>query len=420
MRQQFWAAVIGTVWPVIAVHAQDRDPAPPELGTAVVPAKTARLPIIPIPDIGTDPNSGTTVGLLPVWLSSNDKGEISRIIAPDFLHNPYFGYGGDARIFAYPSADTQWSITGGAKQRVERGVDAEYETGRLRQSEWSLGVGLQYSRIGTPRFYGIGNETPASAESVYTQEQGRAEMRLGFNITPAWQLRETIRYEIVDVLPGHLTEVASLPTRFGNILGVGTSESLLERFSASYDTRDDLTVPKHGAQLVAYVGIASRAGVLNDNSYSEAGIDGRIFVPLGAKTVLAAHAALRYLPEAEHVPFWALSTIGGDRSEIGGVQPLRAYGAGRYYDRDSFSTTVEVRRNVYSFNAMSTHVDLEAAPFIDSGRVFGTGGTFPLSQLHTIGGVGIRGIAPPFVVGYVDLGYGDDGLAVFSGINYPF
>lgn len=408
---------------MLGAHAQETptqsaNPAPPGLGSAAVPQQ--KLPVLPIPDIGTDPNSGTTVGLLPVWLIPNGEGQISRIIAPDFIHNPYFGYGADARIFAYPSKDTQWSLTGDIKERIERGFDAEYETGRLRESEWSFSVGLQYSRIGTPRFYGIGNDTPESAESVYTDEQGRAEMRLGFNLTPAWQLRETIRYLVVDVLPGQLAQVPSLQTKFGNILGVGTSEQLLERVSVSYDTRDDLTVPKRGVQLVAYAGIASRAGVLNDNSYSETGVDGRIFVPLDTATVLAIHAALRYLPDAEHVPFWALSTIGGDRSEIGGVQPLRGYGAGRYYDRDAFSGTIELRRNVFSFNAMATHVDLEASPFIDTGQVFSDAGSFPLAHLHTIGGVGIRGIAPPFVVGYVDIGYGSEGVAIFSGINYPF
>ncbi len=417
MRRVFWATLIGAAWPILGAHAQQASKVPPELGTAANPV---REPVIPIPDIGTDPNSGTTVGLLPVWLSSNDQGQISRIIAPDILHNPYFGYGGDARIFAYPSADTQWSITGGLKERVERGFDAEYETGRLRTSEWSLAVGAQYSRIGTPRFYGFGNRSLTSDETVYTDERGRIEMLLGLNFTPAWQLRETIRYLIVDVLPGQLSKVPSLQTRYGHIPGVGTSHSLLERISLSYDTRDDLTVPKHGMQVVAYAGIASRAGVLNDNSYSETGVDARVFVPLGTDTVLAAHAALRYLLSAHHVPFWALSTIGGDRSEIGGVQPLRGYGAGRYYDRDSFSGTLEVRRNVFSFNAMATHVDLELAPFIDTGRVFARAGTVPFSRLHTIGGLGIRGIAPPFVVGYVDLGYGTEGLAIFSGINYPF
>ena len=29
-------------------------------------------------------------------------------------------------------------------------------------------------------------------------------------------------------------------------------------------------------------------------------------------------------------------------------------------------------------------------------------------------------VASPFVVGYVDIGFGPERLAVFSGINYPF
>jgi hypothetical protein len=44
----------------------------------------------------------------------------------------------------------------------------------------------------------------------------------------------------------------------------------------------------------------------------------------------------------------------------------------------------------------------------------------PLSGLHPVGGVGFRGIATPFVVGYVDIGYGNEGVAFFSGVNYPF
>ncbi|HEV2551943.1 MAG TPA: hypothetical protein VGU20_31840 [Stellaceae bacterium] len=36
------------------------------------------------------------------------------------------------------------------------------------------------------------------------------------------------------------------------------------------------------------------------------------------------------------------------------------------------------------------------------------------------GGVGFRAIARPFIVGYLDIGYGAEGSAIFSGINYPF
>jgi outer membrane protein assembly factor BamA len=154
--------------------------------------------------------------------------------------------------------------------------------------------------------------------------------------------------------------------------------------------------------------------------YSEAGVDARAFWPINPDTVLATHTALRYLPTTHRVPFWALSSIGGDQSEIGGDQPLRGYGTGRYYDRDSFSASVELRRRVWTFNAVSTNVDLELAPFLDLGRVFSQTSTFPLTQLHPVGGLGFRGIARPFVVGYVDIGYGSEGIAVFTGINYPF
>ncbi len=173
-------------------------------------------------------------------------------------------------------------------------------------------------------------------------------------------------------------------------------------------------------EWVVYGGLASHRGIFNDSVYSETGIDGRDFWPLSPNTILATHVALRYLPSMNRVPFWALSGIGGEQSIIGGEQPLRGFGVGRYYDRNSFSATAELRHKVMTINAVSSHVELEVAPFVDLGRVFSDSSAFPLSQLHAVAGVGVRGIARPFVVGYVDFGYGSQGLAVFTGINYPF
>jgi hypothetical protein len=69
---------------------------------------------------------------------------------------------------------------------------------------------------------------------------------------------------------------------------------------------------------------------------------------------------------------------------------------------------------------MGTHGILEIAPFIDAGKVFANANQDPLLPLHPVGGLGFRGIAEPFVVGYVDVGWGGEGPAFFSGINYPF
>jgi len=377
-------------------------------------------PFLPIPLIGVDPDSGTTLGLLPVKLVTDENSDIRRIIAPDILHNPFFGFGGHARVYDYPSEDTQWSAVAGINQRVQRNFDGEFQTGRLREQRWSINASLVFLQDGTPRFFGIGNDTRNGAETDYTQRQELVQFQLGLNLTHAWQLLYTARIQFVNVSAGTLQGIASLQSRFGDIFGVGNGQQVLHRISIGYDTRDNITAPSRGMEWVAYAGSAARTGFFNDSMYTEAGIDGRDFWQIRPGTVLATHASLRYLPTLHLVPFWALSSLGGDQSAIGGDQPLRGYGAGRYYDRDAFSATAELRQRVATINAVSSHVELELTPFIDVGRVFEDSSTFPLSQLHGIAGVGVRGLARPFVVGYVDFGYGDKGLAVFTGINYPF
>jgi len=380
----------------------------------------ATAPFIPVPEIAVDPDSGTTLGLIPTWIKTDDNHEIRRIIAPDVLYNPYFGYGVHGRVYGYTSGDEQWSVVAGVKERVEREFEAEYQLGRQRLQRWSINTSLISDRDGTPRFYGIGNESPAIAETNYTNQQQRAQVQVGLNLTHAWQLQYTGRFQLVDVLPGTLEKIASLETRFGRILGVGTNKQLLNRLAVVYDTRDDLVVPSRGMQLIAYAGLASRNGLLNDSMYSETGGDGRAYWPVALNTILVAHTAIRYLPTSHDVPFWALSNIGGGDSVVGGEQPLRGFGSGRFYDRDSFSSSLELRRKVFSFDATSTFVDIEVTPFIDVGRVFARTSTLPFDQLHRVYGVGFRGIARPFVVGYVDIGYGTEGVAAFTGLNYPF
>ena len=379
----------------------------------------SNLPFLPIPSIGADPNSGTTVGLLPVWLHTDENHDITRIIAPDVTHNPYFGWGFHGRLYSYNSQDEQWSIVGGAREKVERGLDIQYLLGRLHQGNFTSTSDADFDRDGTPRFFGIGNNTRLASQSNYTAQTILLQEQLGWNLTPHWQLLYTIRKRILKILPGTLTSVPSIDTVFG-AGRLGTNSELLNRYSVVYDTRDDLTAPRKGMRIVVYGGAASRGGIFNESLYSEAGGDARGYWSIREDTVVAAHMSIRYMPSATRVPFWALSSIGGDESDVGGQQPLRGYGAGRFYDRNAFSGSAEVRHTVWGFDAESTHVDLEIAPFVDLGQVFSRSSTFPIERLHKVGGIAFRGIARPSVVGYVDVGYGSEGAAVFTGLNYPF
>ena len=67
-------------------------------------------PFIPVPEVATDPNGGVTYGVLPVWLFTDSKNEISSILAPDINANSTLGPGGNFRYLAYPSSDTNWYV----------------------------------------------------------------------------------------------------------------------------------------------------------------------------------------------------------------------------------------------------------------------------------------------------------------------
>ena len=377
-------------------------------------------PVLPVPLTAVDPNNGTTLGVIPTMLVTNARSEITDIIAPDIMHNPFFGWGAHGRILAFPSQDTQWSIVAGGEERIESTFDAIYQTGLLRKSPFTLTIEGLYDRSGTARFYGFGNNSFKINQTVYINQQIGVAATLGWNITHAWQLAYTFTARKVKVRGTTLPGVPAITSLFHGTFGIGTTHELLHRVSLVYDTRNDITVPTRGMQAVVYGGVASRNVDLDASLFTEAGADGRFYWSPYPSLVVATHVDLRYEPTTHHVPFWGLSSLGGDTSVIGGSQTLRGYGTARFYGRNSFSANIELRQTVLSINALSTHIELQVAPFFDTGQVFHSNTTWPIRHLHNVFGVGFRGIAPPSVVGYVDIGKGHEGIAVFTGIGYPF
>jgi hemolysin activation/secretion protein len=126
------------------------------------------------------------------------------------------------------------------------------------------------------------------------------------------------------------------------------------------------------------------------------------------------------MPSANEAPFWSRARLGGDESFLYDSETLRGYGAGRFIDNNAAVLNVEMRTRVFEADIFNTHGIAELAPFAEAGRVFHKLSSNPVDDLHPVGGIGFRAIAEPFVVGYVDVGWGGEGAAVFSGINYPF
>jgi hypothetical protein len=377
------------------------------------------LPFLPVPEIDTSPYSGLTLGLIPVFLSDNDKGQIDRIVAPDVIYSQYFGWGARWRLFRNRSEDEKWSVVGGAKEHVEREFDARYDRGLLRDGTWTWSAEAIYDRSGTGRFYGLGNDSQVAGATSFIDSKSRLEGTAALNLTRDWQLAYRLRAQTDDIEQSTLLSLPSIVSRYPDLPGVGHASELQQRLALGYDTRDSVTVPRSGERLIAFAGGAAH-GLGGSASYDALGLDASVFRPLGAGTILAAHAAVRYMPAYAGAPFWVLSSVGGDRSVVGETQPLRAYGSGRFVDRNSFEASVEMRSWVRQLHMLDTDLKLELAPFVDTGKVFSRMQESPLAHQHAGGGLGFRVVASPFVVGYVDVGYGNEGAAIFSGIDYPF
>ena len=117
-------------------------------------------PLIPVPEIAVDPDSGATLGILPTWLHTNDQHEITPHHRAGSDGEPLLRrrrpISGSSNTLRPTNNGTWWRES---SERVERSFDYEFQKGRLRDANWSINTSLIFDRSGTPRFYGFGNSS---------------------------------------------------------------------------------------------------------------------------------------------------------------------------------------------------------------------------------------------------------------------
>jgi len=376
--------------------------------------------LIPLPIVVTDPNAGTTVGVMPVFLFNDSNHHISSILAPDVNDNTILGAGATFRYLAYPSADTQWYAIGAVSQTIARRIDLHYATGRAHQDWWSFDARFFFERDPTERFFGLGNGSRQATEANYTTKQIYGDFKLGLNLSREFQIALEEKPHWIRIDPGALT--STLPfigTLFPTLKGLDGGSEIMNRMLISYDTRDSVDIPTNGGLARVFAGVVDRR-LASSVSYSQFGGELRQYIPIGNRVVLAGHLYAQYTPAGSETPFWAMPRLGGEESILANQLTLRGYGVGRFIDNNLSVANLEVRTRVLEATIFDTHGILEIAPFGEAGRVFHTPRGNPLDELHPVGGLGIRAIADPFVVGFIDFGLGGEGASVFTGIDYPF
>ncbi len=367
------------------------------------------------PLIDSNPNRGTNVGLMPVWVLENEDGRIVMINAPSVAWNETFGVTGTWRLFVYPTTESQLRARLSYSQNTNRNALVKYTNHDLFDARYFLFAGVEWQRDGSARFFGIGNETERSDETNYTLDH--LETRLRFGVPLAWDgdLRVYLDHELRfdRTLPGAFDTVdafedvhpALIEPDFRPLSGYGLAVGL--------DTRDGYVVPSEGVLLEA-AGMLYPSHFGIDAGYWSTWLDARAIVPLddGREWLLAAQAQVRQI-FGDGAPFYALNTLGGKFS-------LRAFGEQRFTDRGVAWANVEVRHRLWDTRVRGTPVEIWLDPFAGVGEVFDTPDEARIGRLQWVGGAALRTVARPQVVGSIDIGYGREGLAVFLDIDYSF
>jgi outer membrane protein assembly factor BamA len=376
--------------------------------------------LVPLPEVITSPNEGTTVGFLPVVLVTNEMQQIRSIVAPDVRYNSITGLYPTFRLFHYPSDRQKLLLQAGKATTIGEYFEIRY----IGEDLWDGWLDVQgrafHENDPFERFFGFGNDTPESDETNYTGDMSILLASIGINLPYSLQVATQMRARIGRVRAGGVDDVPQLTAeeRFAETPGLEPTTIVGQRFGLRYDSRDYTDIPSEGNLAEAALEVIDKA-LGSSTSYIKYSLEGRSFLPLRPDKafILAAQAALDYIQGGERAPFY-------ERSSLGGVRSLRGFGTNRFIDKHRFFMRGELRSNVWEPQFLADRFNvrghLEAAPFVELGRVFHSSRTFPLEDPHVVGGLGLRAVVRPQVVAFVDFGSDGGSPVVFTGIDYPF
>ena len=198
----------------------------------------------------------------------------------------------------------------------------------FERNRFFLSGNLRYER--TPqKFFGVGNDTPSTAEESYTPrimtvQVGVKKKFLGHLFAGVQFDFEQMTMEKVE--PGGILSSGSLTGSRGGLLsGFGVS--------LDWDTRDGVLYPRKG---VSFQLTADTYGAMtgSDFTFASLKLDCREYFLVAPNQVLALQLYIR--STSGEVPFYKLALLGGETL-------MRGYYKGRFRDKDILTVQAEYR-----------------------------------------------------------------------------
>jgi len=378
------------------------------------PASAEERSYFVIPAVGTSKNDGVDVGVIVPYVIADDEQRITKIIAPLFIHNEFAGFRGAINVFEYPTRGEEYRLLASYTEKTERKFLYSYRNLFLPGGRFSLEANVGFFKNGTARFFGIGSQTSQAQETNYTDRELLGHITAAIYVGPGQRVLWTERLRNVEIQPGIVPDLRFTQSVFPAIRGTGGSTVWGHKLAFLEDTRDDTLTPTIGHYLSLFAELAQSLSAGTSTVFSKYGIEYRMLIPNATKRfIFVFRGRLDATVGGDDVPFF-------ERSSLGGQNTLRAFGVGRFVDNHSLVFNFEQRIQLFHLRIVGTVVEIETAPFLDVGKVANTFRYRAFSQYEANPGIGFRAIARPNVVGRVDFASGNEGQAVFAGLDYPF
>jgi outer membrane protein assembly factor BamA len=367
--------------------------------------------LVPLPIFTTDPNERETYGALLAIIDAQE-GAFRSLLVPYVTYNELLGAAGSVhyeRFFADRAkfdTDVSQSTQNQAFYRL-RYADLNLPDPRYLFEAFGL-----YENDRTARFFGIGANSREKNETNYTLRQVGGEVTFGRRLMPALIASLTERLRHVTIRRGAVDSLPFLKDVFADVPGDDGSFVWAHRLALTYDTRNSLVTPTDGRFGQVFVEVADEA-IGSQASFVRYGLQGRWLWPhLGERLVMVVRGLLERVTGSD-VPFFELSDLGGDDT-------LRGFGENRFLDEGRVLFNAEERINVFHINYGDVRTDIALAVFTDVGRVFKSFNDLGSGKIQAVVGGGIRFLAASQIVAKIDVGVGSEGLAIFTGLDYPF
>jgi len=372
----------------------------------------------PMPALASDKNSGLTWGLLGALMFTNEEGVQDRLFTAMVAHQHLAGWSGEVDYRYYPSLSGMMEVDAYLAAMTESTLRLYFEDSRWKDL-YHTRLEFLEQRTAADRFFGRGDDTPHSAESVRTSNEYRGEARFGPRLTEIWDVEGTLRWRHFRVGDSLITDLPQMTALYPNEPGVEGGQVFAAGIRIVGDSRNSLTTPTIGTAAVVYFENAYDVAPGGTHQFWNCGASQTTLWPMDEDRafVTVLNTALQFSIGGT-IPFWELPTLGGPNT-------LRSYNGGRFTNKYSLLINLEERIRLMKASLFGVSGEVQVAPFFDAGKVYDSSddlvGKGILEAYHYSTGIGFRGVVPPSFVGRLDIGFGGrEGVGITIGLDYPF